>query len=78
MPIVGHLAENGLVVYDEFRQGNVVPLNILPKRQWISPGLISRLRPWMTRRPALPLILSVKPCYQLKGRFFNAYIFFYC
>jgi len=23
MPIVGHLAENGLVVYDEFRQGNV-------------------------------------------------------
>ena len=25
MPIVGHLAENGLVVYDEFRQGNVAP-----------------------------------------------------
>ena len=22
MPIVGHLAENGLVVYEEFRQGN--------------------------------------------------------
>ena len=25
MPMVGHLAENGLVVYDEFRQGNVAP-----------------------------------------------------
>jgi len=25
MPIVGHLAENGLVVYDEFRQGNTTP-----------------------------------------------------
>ncbi len=25
MPIVGHLAENGLVVYGEFRQGNVAP-----------------------------------------------------
>ena len=25
MPIVGHLAENGLVVYEEFRQGNTSP-----------------------------------------------------
>ena len=25
MPIVGHLAENGLVIYAEFRQGNVAP-----------------------------------------------------
>ena len=25
MPMVGHLAENGLVVYEEFRQGNVTP-----------------------------------------------------
>ena len=23
--MVGHLAENGLVVYEEFRQGNVTP-----------------------------------------------------
>ena len=26
MPIVGHLAENGLIIGDEFRQGNVAPL----------------------------------------------------
>ncbi|MDL1956858.1 MAG: transposase [Candidatus Desulfofervidus auxilii] len=25
MPMVGHLAENGLVIYAEFRQGNVSP-----------------------------------------------------
>jgi len=25
IPIVGHLAENGLVIYAEFRQGNVAP-----------------------------------------------------
>ena len=25
MPIVGHIAENGLVLGDEFREGNVLP-----------------------------------------------------
>ena len=25
MPIVCHIAENGMVIYDEFREGNVSP-----------------------------------------------------
>ena len=25
MPMVGHIAENGMVIYDEFREGNISP-----------------------------------------------------
>jgi hypothetical protein len=37
MPIVGHIAENGLMLGDEFRQGNVAPTrgNLAFIRNWI-------------------------------------------
>ncbi|MBK8386021.1 MAG: transposase [Candidatus Accumulibacter sp.] len=62
MPMIGHLAEAGVVIHDEFREGNIAPGDTEPR---IHPSVRSALAQGDT---ALPTFASTR---RLPGRRFN-------